>query len=75
MKPTFYFKNCTFALSKFKQKQPWSIIQNDNDYGFINIRVVNDGKTLYGEFVNNAGKVMDTFQINLNSKQIKNLEG
>ena len=61
--------------SKFKEKQSWSIIQNHNDYGFINIRVVNDGKTLYGEFVNNAGKVMDTFQINLNSKQIKNLEG
>ena len=61
--------------SKFKQKQSWSIIQNDNDYGFINIRIVNDGKTLYGEFVSNTGKVMDTFQINLNSKQIKNLEG
>ena len=60
---------------KFKQKQPWSVIQNHNDYGFMNIKVVNDGKTLYGEFTSNAGKVMDTFQINLNSKPIKNLEG
>ena len=61
--------------SKFTQKQPWSVIQNHNDYGFMNIKVVNDGKTLYGEFISNAGKVMDTFQINLNSKQIKNLGG
>ena len=60
---------------KFKQKQPWSVIQNHNDYGFMNIKVVNDGKTLYGEFTSNTGKVMDTFQINLNSKPIKNLEG
>ena len=61
--------------AKSEQKQPWSVIINHNDYGFMNIKVVNDGKTLYGEFTSNAGKVMDTFQINLNSKPIKNLEG
>ena len=49
--------------SPFKQKQPWSIIQNHNDYGFLNIKLLNDGKTLYGEFVSNNGKVMDAFQI------------
>ena len=53
--------------SQFKQKQPWSIIQNHNDYGFLNIKLLNDGKTLYGEFVSNTGKVMDAFQINLNN--------
>ena len=61
--------------SAFKQKQPWSVITNHNDFGFLNIKVVNDGKTLYGEFMSNTGKVMDVFQINLNSKPIKNLEG
>ena len=61
--------------AKSEQKQPWSVIQNHNDYGFMNIKVVNDGKTLYGEFTSNTGKVMDAFQINLNSQQIKNLEG
>ena len=61
--------------AKSEQKHPWSVIQNHNDYGFMNIKVVNDGKTLYGEFTSNTGKVMDTFQINLNSKPIKNLEG
>ena len=59
--------------STFKQKQSWSIIQNHNDYGFMNIKVLNDGKTLYGEFVSNTGKVMDAFQINLNDNLIKNL--
>ncbi len=61
--------------SQFKQKQPWSVITNHNDFGFLNIKVVNDGKTLYGEFVSNTGKIMDAFQINLNSQPIKNLEG
>jgi len=61
--------------STFKHKQPWSVITNHNDFGFLNIKVVNDGKTLYGEFMSNTGKVMDAFQINLNSKPIKNLEG
>ena len=59
--------------SQFKQKQPWSIIQNHNDYGFLNIKLLNDGKTLYGEFASNTGKVMDAFQINLNDNLIKNL--
>ena len=61
--------------AKSEQKQPWSVIINNNDYGFMNIKVVNDGKTLYGEFTSNTGKIMDAFQINLNSKPIKNLEG
>ena len=60
--------------SQFKQKQPWSIIQNHNDYGFLNIKLLNDGKTLYGEFASNTGKVMDAFQINLNDNSNKNLE-
>ena len=60
--------------SPFKQKQPWSVVQNHNDYGFLNIKLLNDGKTLYGEFVSNTGKVMDAFQINLNDNSIKNLE-
>ena len=60
--------------SQFKQKQPWSIIQNHNDYGFLDIKLLNDGKTLYGEFVSNTGKVMDAFQINLNDNSNKNLE-
>ena len=61
--------------AKSEQKQPWSVITNHNDFGFLNIKLVNNGKTLYGEFTSNTGKIMDAFQINLNSQQIKNLEG
>ena len=61
--------------SIFKQKQAWSVIQNHNDYGFLNVKLLNDGKTLYGEFVSNTGKVMDVFQINLNNNSIKHVEG
>ena len=61
--------------AKSEQKQPWSVIINHNDFGFLNIKLINNGKTLYGEFTSNAGKIMDAFQINLNSQQIKNLEG
>ena len=61
--------------AKSEQKQPWSVIINHNDFGFLNIKLVNNGKTLYGEFTSNTGKIMDAFQINLNSKPIKNLEG
>ena len=61
--------------AKSEQKQPWSVIINHNDFGFLNIKLVNNGKTLYGEFTSNTGKIMDAFQINLNSPQIKNLEG
>ena len=61
--------------AKSEQKQPWSVITNYNDFGFLNIKLVNNGKTLYGEFTSNTGKIMDAFQINLNSQQIKNLEG
>jgi len=61
--------------AKSEQKQPWSVIINHNDFGFLNIKLVNNGKTLYGEFTSNTGKIMDAFQINLNSQQIQNPEG
>ena len=61
--------------AKSEQKQPWSVIINHNDFGFLNIKLVNNGKTLYGEFISNTGKIMDAFQINLNSQQIQNPEG
>ena len=61
--------------STFKQKQAWSVITNHNDFGFLNIKLLNNGKILYGEFISNTGKVMDAFKINLNDKPMKQLEG
>jgi len=52
--------------SPFIEKESWSVIQNDNDYGFLDMKLLNDGKTLYIEFVNNNGKIMDTVKIYFN---------
>ena len=49
--------------SIYDQKESWSVIQNHNDFGFLKITITKDGKILYGEFINNNGKVMDAFQI------------
>ena len=52
--------------SPFIEKESWSVIQNDNDYGFLDMKLLNDGKTLYIEFVNYNGKIMDTVKIYFN---------
>ena len=54
--------------SPFTEKKPWSVIQNSNDYGFLNMKLLNDGKTFYLEFVSNNGKIMDYVKIHLDSK-------
>ncbi len=53
--------------SPFIEKESWSVIQNDNDYGFLNMKLLNDGKMLYLEFVSNNGKIMDTVKIYFDS--------
>lgn len=49
--------------SVFNNKESWSIIQNDNDYGFLNLVLSEDQKILYAEFISNTGKVVDSFKI------------
>ncbi len=53
--------------SPFTKKESWSVIQNDNDYGFLNMKLLNDGKILYLEFMTNNGKVMDSIKIYFDS--------
>ena len=53
--------------SPFTEKESWSVIQNDNDYGFLNMKLLNDGNILYLEFVSNNGKIMDTVKIYFDS--------
>jgi hypothetical protein len=55
--------------SPFTEKESWSVIQNDNDFGFLNVKLLNDGKILYLEFMSNNGKVMDAVKINFDSKE------
>ena len=49
--------------SPFTEKESWSVIQNDNDYGFLNLVLSEDQKILYAEFISNTGKVVDSFKI------------
>ncbi|RDJ32157.1 MAG: hypothetical protein DWQ18_09445 [Crenarchaeota archaeon] len=49
--------------SPFIEKKEWSIIQNDNDYGFLSIGLYKNEKTLIGEFISNNGNIVDSFQI------------
>ena len=48
-----------------KNKFGWSVIQNNNDFGFLNLKVLND-RTIVGEFIANSGKIVDTFEIKKN---------
>jgi hypothetical protein len=45
-----------------KNKFDWSVIQNNNDFGFLNLKILED-KAIVGEFIANSGKIVDTFEI------------
>ena len=51
--------------NKFKQKQSWSVVQNHNDFGFLNLKILED-RAIVGEFIANSGKIVDTFEIKKN---------
>ena len=48
-----------------KNKFGWFVLQNNNDFGFLNLKVLND-RTIVGEFIANSGKIVDTFEIKKN---------
>ena len=52
--------------SAFDNRESWSIIQNDNDYGFFNLVLSKEQNILYGEFISNTGKIVDSFKIENN---------
>jgi len=45
-----------------KNKFDWSVIQNNNDFGFLNLKVLND-RAIVGEFIANNGKIVDMFEL------------
>ena len=51
--------------NKFKQKQSWSVVQNHNDFGFLNLKIL-ENRAIIGEFIANSGKIVDTFEIKKN---------
>ena len=48
--------------ANIKNKFDWSVIQNNNDFGFLNLKILED-RTIVGEFIANSGKIVDTFEI------------
>ena len=45
-----------------RNKFDWSVIQNNNDFGFLNLKILED-KAIVGEFIANSGKIVDTFEV------------
>ena len=45
-----------------RNKFDWSVIQNNNDFGFLNLKILED-KVIVGEFIANSGKIVDTFEV------------
>ena len=45
-----------------KNKSDLFVIQNENDFGFLNLKILED-KTIVGEFIANNGKIIDTFEV------------
>ena len=48
--------------ANIKNKFDWSVIQNNNDFGFLNLKILED-KAIVGEFIANSGKIVDIFEI------------
>ena len=48
--------------ANIENKFDWSVIQNNNDFGFLNLKILED-KAIVGEFIANSGKIVDTFEI------------
>jgi len=47
----------------FFQKSEWSIIQNNEDFGLLNLHLVLNGTKIRGEFITNDGRILDTFEL------------
>ena len=39
------------------------VARSSDDYGFLNINLINNGKKISADFISNEGKVIDSFQI------------
>ena len=52
-----------YSHHSFYKKSEWSIIQNDEDFGFLNLNLVLNGKKIRGEFITNDGRILDMFEL------------
>ena len=49
-------------LQQIKEKEDYYIIQKEK-YGFLNLKLENNGKTIVGEFHTNNDKILDNFKV------------
>jgi hypothetical protein len=50
-------------LHKLTDSNPFTMFQQDEQFGFLNLNFLEDGKTLFGEFIGNNGSKIDSFKI------------
>ena len=50
-------------LKDIVDKEDYYVIQNDEEYGFLNLKLANNGKTIIGKFHSNEGNVIDNFEL------------
>ena len=50
-------------LNKIKERPGFYVVQQSK-FGFLNVKIENNGKTLVGEFHTNNGKIIDHFKLN-----------
>ena len=50
-------------LDPVKERYGFYVLQ-ESQFGFLNVKIENNGKTLIGEFLTNNGKVIDYFKLN-----------
>ena len=49
-------------LQQIKEKADYYVIQKEK-YGFLNLKLENNGKTIVGEFCTNNDKILDNFEV------------
>jgi len=50
-------------LTEIHDKSHWSVVQNNKDFGFLNMKLKENGKKISAEFISNTGRFVDAFQI------------
>ena len=52
-----------YKLDPVKERYGFYVLQ-ESQFGYLNVKIENNGKTLMGEFFTNNGEVIDYFKLN-----------
>jgi hypothetical protein len=50
-------------LHDIEDQEDYYIIQNNDEFGFLDLKLENNGKTIVGEFHTNEGDIIDYFEL------------